>query len=502
LNRGQEGQACLPQRNVEDSMHAPRTICRQFIRLALPGVLSIALAMLGSAKRAAAVDIAGVQNGALDAPQVIAILQRPNDPEPIGEDAITSAILAYLDTGSSGMLIGPLFADALGLNRLPGVTFFDIGIGGPDEFDVSEEIIVRVAPNPFADLEQESSYTHHVGPVHTQVGPLPAPADPILDSGFNIVGMPAMVDKVVVIDPKPLNQLLLGEPDGGFLNTFIYDPLTPFNESTPVTDPGIPDTSFNVKLSYGDFSRFTSVDPEGSPAPNLAHNPFIGPNPVALLDDDPPVDTTPPVGISFQGHEATGSFLLDTGGQTSFMSTALAAQMGVRYVEGTYLTDDSQLELFDPLNPELPGTPLENQFQLLVGGIGGNVTAAGFFLDTMTLHTMEGSLADDDPNNIRFLGAPMLVADIGLEDPLTGEILILDGTIGINFFVATLFVNGFDLGDGALGAFSWVKFDEPNGILGLELIAVVPEPGSLALAGIGVAWLAAYAWRRRVRRAR
>ena len=44
-----------------------------------------------------------------------------------------------------------------------------------------------------------------------------------------------------------------------------------------------------------------------------------------------------------------------------------------------------------------------------------------------------------------------------------------------------------DLCEASAGPFDWVTFDEPNGILGLDLIAV-PEPSSL----VPPAW----AWRR------
>ena len=47
---------------------------------------------------------------------------------------------------------------------------------------------------------------------------------------------------------------------------------------------GIPATNFHVRLSYGDFSRFTTVTPAGAAGPALAANPFVGPNPLAKVD--------------------------------------------------------------------------------------------------------------------------------------------------------------------------------------------------------------------------
>ncbi len=455
-------------------------------------------ALLGAARVALAVDIEGVQNGSIDAPKVVAVIQRPGAEGPIEVEGDVAAIPAFLDTGSSGMIIRPSFADALGVDELPGVTFSDVGLGGTVDFDVSEELIVRVAPNPFAEPTEVSSYNHNVGPLRTQIGP-PGPQDPLL-SDTNIFGMPAMVNKVTVIDPKPLNLLLTsGFLEGDFISTYIYDPGTPFNPGTADTDPGIPTTSHHVQLSYGDFERFTETTPPGSPTVQLEHNPFIGPNPVAQLEDDVPPGP-PPVVIGFNGLQTSGSFLLDTGAQASFISSILAEQLNVRQVPSTIGLGDPVLEVFDPLNPELPGVEIESQFDLLIGGIGGITTVPGFFLDFMTLPTIEGSAAADDPNNIRYIGAPVLVADIGLEDPDTGDFLVLDGIFGMNFLVASQFIDGFELGSAALGPFNWVTFDEPNGILGLDLIQPVPEPGSLVLSALGAAMLIAIGLRRKYRR--
>ena len=131
-------------------------------------------------------------------------------------------------------------------------------------------------------------------------------------------------------------------------------------------------------------------------------------------------------------------------------------------------------------------------------GIGGTGTVSGFFLDDMILHTLEGSVLDADPNNIRFIGAPVAILDVTVENPLNPlDTLTLDGIFGMNFMIASAMV---DLSEVSAGPFNWITFDEPNGILGLDLITV-PEPSSVIIAGMGLAALVGYRWRRRRRRA-
>ncbi len=466
-------------------------------RLALANAIACVLV---SARGALAVDITGTQDAALSQPMVHGLLQRPGDSQPLtGTDPFfgfkSFDITAYLDTGASGVLISSDTATTLGLNIVPGVIFSDVGVAGNDNFNVSESIVARVAHTPLADLDNpltfNTSYDHSYGPLRTQVGPVPAPFDPILQS-LDVFGMPTMAGKVVVMDPRPVNDL------SGDMNTYLYHPATPFNPAQAATDPGIPTTSHHVALSYGQFDRFTQVTPAGSPGPNFSHNPFIGPNPVAKLDLNPPADNTPPVSVDLNGVHATGSFLLDTGAAASFISLSLADSLQVRYVRGTFGTDTPKLEMFDPADRTAPGIPIASQFALAIGGIGGTLTVSGFYLDDLVLHTLEGSPSDSNPNNIRYLHAPVLVNDVNVLDPLTMQSLTLDGVFGMNFMVASLFVNGQDLGDGVSGPFNWVTFDEPNGILGLD-IASVPEPNTLALLGSGALLLAAYSWRRRRR---
>lgn len=466
------------------------------LRLTTASVPLAALAvLLVCARVSLGIEIHGVQEAALDLPRVNAVIQPAEGGDPYSYENIFGGesinISPFLDTGSSGVIVSVAFGDAMELPTEGGVTFFDVGVGGATEFDVTPPLNVRIARSTSLEVDNPDTfmtvYDQAYGPMRLAVGPTNVSPDPVSDP-LNVFGMPVMMGKTVVIDPKPLNDL------SDFLHTFIYEPGTPFVPELANEDPGIPSTSHQVKLSYGDFERFTETTPPGAEPPLLNHNPFIGPNPLLQLQDNPPVDNTPPVEVAFSGLRVSGSFLFDTGAAASFISTGLAAAVNVRYSDE--LGGDPQLEIFDPENPELPGTVIENQFLASIQGIGGVVTLAGFYLDEMLLYTLQGSLDPNDPNNIRYVGAPMLVGDITVLDPVTLDSLTLDGVFGMNFLVASI---ALDFGDARESAFNWITFDEPTGILGLDLVEV-PEPSSIAMALCGLIALAGYAWRRRQRR--
>ena len=158
--------------------------------------------------------------------------------------------------------------------------------------------------------------------------------------------------------------------------------------------------------------------------------------------------------------------------------------------------------MYDPANPSQPGTLLASQFSIPISGIGGNsADIAGFYLDSLTLHTIEGSAIDSNPNNIHFSHAAIYIYDITLQDPNDpNAIITLDGDFGTNFLFGSQSVslanNDFNFGDPIPGNFNWVTFDETSGILGLDVVGV-PEPGSVVMAASGALLLAGYVWRRR-----
>ncbi len=211
------------------------------------------------------------------------------------------AFPVLLDTGASGVIISDSYRQALGIpfqqfpdpNGPTRVLFEDVGVGGSDEFNVSRQIRVELANNhEAADPDDPDSYGHPQGPLRLQMAQFTT--NPFL-ADLNIFGMPAMDNKVVVMDPTTVD---FGGPNfQGQINTWIYNPGTP--PGTSNTDPGIPEVDLHVRLSYGNFERFTRVTPSGASqlglGPTLAHNPFIGPDP---NDPNPPPNGIPPVTIS------------------------------------------------------------------------------------------------------------------------------------------------------------------------------------------------------------
>ncbi|MEX2138961.1 MAG: hypothetical protein WD894_06845 [Pirellulales bacterium] len=456
-----------------------------------------------------ATDLPGVLPAALDQPRINAVLRRTPTGDPLTADfggVRGFNIDAFFDTGASGVLLSKETAEALGVQKLKhpdpqsgqlvDVEFEDVGVAGSEFFGVSEELYVSLSP--YFEPGQEPtlpSYNQTFGPIRTQISL--EDANPLIGP-LDIFGMPTMTGKVIVMDPKPTD--IFSNPIPGFMRTYVYNPGTPFNPATPQTNPGIPAVDRHIDLSYGAFERFTQTTPAGAPGPTLRNNPFIGPNPVLQLDPNPPADNTPGVSITFGDQSSTGSWLLDTGAAASIISLEQAANLHVRYRPGTEGTDNPRLETFDPMDPSQPGTIIPDQFAFDIGGIGGTIKRSGFYLDSLLLRTQEGDVTNpDDPDHIRYLGAPVLVFDITLQDPMTQQSLTLDGIFGMNMLVATASISfgpgGLPIFDGLQdGYFNWVVFDEPDGTLGLDLKSFVAPPPNEWLRTTGGNWGSAANW--------
>lgn len=437
---------------------------------------------------------------ALDQPRINAYVKLPGAAEPLSADlgGLTFNITAFFDTGASGVMLSDQTAGLLEVPRQTSggkkVVYSDVGVAGSENFYVSVPLEIGLAKfTDDADVDNLDTYTttynQTFGPMRVQIANPPASGNPLLE-GLDVFGMPTMAGKVVVMDPKPVDAI--AETGDFFLGdtmrTYVYNPGTPFNPATAGNEPGIPQTNRHVALSYASFERFTQIrleddsvtppalsDPlsetEAAPLrPLMRSNPFIGPNPVLALDPGAPVDNTPGITVTYTNagtqQSVTGSWLLDTGAAASILSTDQAGALGVTVDE----SGDT------PVLRNSLGQIIPDQFTLTIAGIGGERTIAGFYLDTLVLPTVEG-----DP--IVFHDAPVAVGDITVQDPVTGQTLTLDGIFGMNFLVSSAELTGDILNPvGALspGNFNWIVFDEPNGLLGLDLKAI-PEPGAMVL---------------------
>jgi hypothetical protein len=376
------------------------------------------------ARFSVAAEIEGVQPAALDQPRVHLHLRRELKGKPLaaGEAKEQSInIQAFLDTGASGIMLSKTTADALGVSRATDKTkpivFHDVGVAGSDAFNISEPLFLFIAPfGRTGEPDDGDGYPISVGPVRAQIGPLNAGLMEMLTGGLDVVGMPAIKGRVIVIDPKPVDT---------FADTMRAGLFDKNAKNIPKTDRHIA-----VKKQF--FARFTRVDPPQAAGPALADNPFIE-----------------GIVITMGNKKSAGSWLLDTGAAASMISTAQAEKLGMKQIDG-----------------KIADIPDEDQFALTVGGVGGAKKAPGFFLDTLTVPTRE-----KDP--LIYRRAPVLITDITVEDPQTKQKITLDGVFGMNFLVASAHVTESallpDIGELTAGPFEWIVFDDAAGVLGLKL---------------------------------
>ena len=209
-------------------------------------------------------DLPGVLPAALSQPQIHFLVRTSPGTSPL-VDANSGSFdeTAYLDTGTSEVLLSQETAGGLGLSAAGyngrTIGFNDTGVAGAARFNVSDPVYVSLA-----------SYTPSL--------------DTSVASAFNTVGRAAAAgiesrrrgrfDRADrsgrhagdageggVIDPKPANAADLTSL--GDVNAYLYNPGTPYRPATAGSDPGIPATNFHVQMSYADFSPFTSVTPAG-----------------------------------------------------------------------------------------------------------------------------------------------------------------------------------------------------------------------------------------------
>ncbi len=323
----------------------------------------------------------GVYEAALDLPRILFLLKRDANGPPLEYEGQFELNWAFLDTGASGLLLSRETVEALGISLENGAQYVDVGVGGQDYFDVSEPLYLGTVA--YDDLYPYDPSRYLLNPQwRFQVSQEYAewPMEPL-----DIIGMPAMAGKVVVLDPTKLSTLE---------DYFIAD----IKESN---DPAIPPVDINVALR---FEKYITPENPGNipPLPVLAYNPLI-------------------MGIraQYNGSSSTGDWLLDTGGMISLCSYEQAQSLGLMDENG------------DPLVPV--------DFTVPIGGIGGQVELPGFEIDSLSVPTLNGY-------DIVFQNARICVHDIGIIDE-TGQEIILDGVFGSNFLCPSMNLTTWDLSD-------------------------------------------------------
>jgi hypothetical protein len=454
----------------------------------LPLVTCTIAAWFATTNTGLALDITGVGAYSIGLPEVNVVLRENADAAPYdGFDDIGDPLTnlrMFFDTGTSGVILYEGASEKLEipLAQLGGnpVVFEDVGVGGSTTFNVSEPLhmslggFVQDPPDDYDPATADTVYPRQYADMRLAVGP-PGSGLGLLApfSQMGIVGTPAMEGMVSVINPKP------GEQFGGTIETRVYDPLL-----SPI---GIPSVDVQIQLSYKSFDRFTETTPDAALDPTLRENPFIGPDPLAVLEQQDPLPDSPPgITVSLGDMSATGSFLLDTGNMSTSISRAMADSLNVRYVEGTEGTTSPVLEIFDPSDRGADGTPIPDQFVGTFGGIGTQQpTIAGFYLDSLLIRTQEGDpVVNTDPRHLNFLGAPVFVQDIELRDPDTQEVFTFQGILGMNYLAGSFAdpLNFLLTGLFQPGAFDALVLDQPNSLLGLSFAAVaIPLPASLPM---------------------
>jgi len=246
-------------------------------------------------------------------------------------------------------------------------TVFEQGVAGFSELDVSAPYLVELTDSDGNVVSLPDS--------RIMSGQFPD-----LFGVNGVVGMPAMVGRVVSFDET------VWEGIADLDDLLDADPLrVTFSDTIPASNGHLDSVPIRAK-------RFEVVgDP---PLPISA--------PIPLLD----------MSIGFGGLQASGTFALDTGAAISFISSAMAEQLGLdSNMDGEFGQGDEQFE------DTLP-----------IGGIGGTIEAPVFLIDRITVPTEQGV---DLVWNLDSL-LSVLVVDIHPEiDGILGADLLTSGWVDL-----------------------------------------------------------------------
>jgi len=394
-------------------------------------IIFLILLVTGSYGIAACSDfeIDGTYEASVDLPTIYFLLKDTPEGPPRtslangGEFAVN---YGYLDTGASGILLSRETAEDMQVAIDANAIFVDTGIGGDEYFNVSEPLYVGTLDSGSETPENPDIYSLN-GPWRFQVNQ--EYVDPLLGESLDVLGIPVMAGKTVVITPiKDFNIFpeLTGD-EFGMMGTTA--------KIVDSNDGNIPGTDFQVSLRFEKY-----INPSNPlnipPLPVLAYNPVI---------DN--------ITVERGGLDSTGNWLFDTGAQISMISVSQGMRLGLVDSDGNAIV------------------PVD--FSVPIGGIGGEVNLPGFTLDKLSVPTLNGF-------NLVFLNARVCVHDIGILDERSGEFIILDGVFGDNFICASYDTNSVEANSLDLNIsstpFDNIVIDTRRGLLGFDVNSAYSVP--------------------------
>ena len=279
-----------------------------------------------------------------------------------------------LDTGASSIIA---MNDAETTLKQNGFTtegeVFELGVAGTSILDVS-------APYKI-DIAGSDGITYRLDNARIQSGQFPGLF------GFNgLVGMPGMLGRHVKMETFP--------PTGG---GDIFDRLPNAEVTFPSSLPASSGHRYTIPLTAKSFN-LTEAD-------TIGPNGVEGQGPLPIQAPLPMISPT----VGFGDRHASGQFLLDTGAQISFISSKIALSLGLdSNGDGKITTSDDQ-----------------SFGSLPIGGIGGQVDAPLFLIDTFRVHT-------EQDVDLVWNAAQVLVLDIHPDiDGVLGSDVLTSGWVDI-----------------------------------------------------------------------
>jgi len=346
----------------------------------------------------------GVYEAALDLPRILFLLRhRPTGP-PLTSSGQFKPHYGFLDTGASGILLSKETAQGLGVAIEPRARFGDVGVGGMEYFNVSKPLYMGIAGYGEMRRARPNMY-RNVGRARFQIK---QSEGSLLGQAIDVIGMPVMLKRVVVLDAGSTNKL------GHFAAT-IKQP----------GDHSIPRVHFRVALRLAEFSN------PNNPR-NIPPLPVMAPNPV--IDD---------IVMQYRGRTSRANWLLDTGATISLISKKQAMQLGLMNARGQ---------------------PMKSpDFSLPLGGVGNMIQVPGFQIGRLIIPTKSG-------RRIVFNQARVGVHDITFFDEAKQTHRTLDGVFGSNFLCASAKMQGLLPGDIGHTVFDKIVIDMHGKTLGFRLL--------------------------------